>query len=216
MKLVTRALIFVALIAAIFFSIHGFFLVKSDLEEPRNENQAKNALPEIPTKLETLKPAPVIALPKRREIQQKKSNSSKPSPVPVYNPASLSSAAPSSDPPTPAPDAPADPPVSAPTYDPPPIRHMRLNDRPSIAATIPILAGQEVHIVNQFFFWIRVGSDYPIVFQDAQCEDTGTTDIQCDVMPNVPIKFQDLRDPDPNAPPNRIRITALRENPQEN
>jgi hypothetical protein len=108
-------------------------------------------------------------------------------------------------------------PYTAPDMPPSPPRHLKLNpNKPIIANSVIILPGQEIVFDNTTFFWVRMFSDLPISFRDGNCFRARTTDITCEIMPNIDVHVQDVRAsvPDAPAPINRVRFTFMRHAPE--
>jgi hypothetical protein len=97
-----------------------------------------------------------------------------------------------------------------------PVRHLKLNpNKLVIANSIIVLPGQEIVFDNTTFFWVRIFSDLPISFRDGKCFAARTTDLTCEISPNVDVHFQDVRTgSSENASQiNRVRFTFMRDAP---
>lgn len=95
---------------------------------------------------------------------------------------------------------------------------IRLHFKPGYvgtATTMRVLPGQIVHIGNDFYSYVRIGSDFPLLVHTGNCQATGTTDIICNIQPSQAVIFQDTRIgvPVDKAKVNRVRLTALRDAP---
>jgi hypothetical protein len=98
----------------------------------------------------------------------------------------------------------------------PPIRYLKLNPyKVVIANRIDVLPGQKIRFDNTTFFWVRIFSDLPFAIRDGKCQADSTTDITCDIMPNVLVRLRDVRIgiPVDSAPANRVHFTFMRDAP---
>jgi hypothetical protein len=167
-----------------------------------------------------LLPPPVAAAVQTPQI------SPPPAPQPPAKPVKLEKHAPFLTPPpngaaqpaaqdTPDDEAPVADPAPTPV-EPPTPRHMRIiPNSVTVAFAIRDLPGQEVHVDNCCFSYVRLDSDFPIAVHAGQCQATNTTDIICHITANIDVNFQDLRIgvPIDSAPLNLVRLTAIRDDP---
>jgi hypothetical protein len=103
-------------------------------------------------------------------------------------------------------------------YSAPPIRNLKFNSgKMHIATTLDVLPGQEIHIHNDVFVWVRIFSDDPLMVSTGDCKALRTKDIICVISPPNWVNITDIRFGSPLDPEliNHVHITALKGLPDD-
>ena len=167
-------------------------------------NPSPIKIPDAPQpKVDASRPQTKSPLKKASAVQPERQSIASPAapPVPTAEQSSAENSSPSSQPPV----------QSVP--EPAPQRGHLYPEANGVRHTVfSLLPGEELDLSNSEFNYIKIDSDYPVVFKVGDCQASETRQIVCNnIDPNLTIQIQDTRIGIPvgSVPENKVRILAI-------